>query len=154
MQKTQLPDYCQLRPATSADKGAIRRLVWSARLDPTQLRWSQFWVITQKQRIIACGQLRTFAEAQELGSLVVVAAYRGEGLGTFLAQHLIQTASQPLYLECLGTRLCQFYSRLGFICVSWAALPPSLQLKFGLSRMAKTVLRVPVEFMQYQGETP
>jgi amino-acid N-acetyltransferase len=108
-------------------------------------------VIAQNQTMIACGQLRMFPEAQELGSLVVSATYRGQGLGTLLAQHLIQMAAQPLYLECLGMRLCQFYSRLGFKSVSWTELPRSLQLKFGLSSVAKTVLRVPVQFMHYQG---
>lgn len=153
MQKTQLPDDCQLRPAIPADIGPIRRLVWSAKLDPTQLRWSQFWVIeqTQKtQKIVACGQLRTFPATQELGSLVVTSANRGQGLGTYLAKHLIAIASQPLYLECLGDRLCQFYGRLGFISVEWADLPRPLQFKFGLSKIARTVLRLPVRFMQYQ----
>lgn len=149
MQKSLLPKDCQLRPATATDIGSIRRLVWSARLDPTQIRWSQFWVIEQNQAIIACGQLRVFAGAQELGSLVVKSTHRGQGLGTVLAQHLIQLASQPLYLECLGQQLCQYYQRLGFQVVDWQALPRSLKRKFGLSRIAKLLLRVPVEFMHY-----
>lgn len=149
MQKPSLPKDCQLRPATAADIGSIRRLVWSARLDPTQLRWSQFWVIEQDQAVIACGQLRVFPEAQELGSLVVASTVRGQGLGTFLAQHLIQVASQPLYLECLGQRLCQYYERLGFRVIDWAELPRPLQVKFGLSKLARMLLRVPVQFMYY-----
>lgn len=149
MQKSLLPKDCQLRPAIASDIGSIRRLVWSARLDPTQIRWSQFWVIEQNQAIIACGQLRVFPDAQELGSLVVDSTHRGQGLGTVLAQHLIQSASQPLYLECLGQRLCQYYQRMGFQIVGWQALPRSLKRKFGLSRLAKALLRVPVEFMRY-----
>lgn len=133
----------------ATDKGAILQLVWSAKLDPTQLKWSQFWVIEQHEEIIACGQLREFADAQELGSLVVIPNVRDQGLGTLLAQHLIQEASQPLYLECLGNRLSQFYGHLGFSPVAWADLPSSLQGKFRLSRLARAILRVPIQFMHY-----
>lgn len=149
MQKPLLPKDCQLRPAMATDIGSIRRLVWSARLDPTQIRWSQFWVIEQQQTIIACGQLRVFPDAQELGSLVVKSTHQGQGLGTLLAQHLIEQASQPLYLECLGQRLCQYYQRMGFQIVEWQALPQGLKRKFGLSNIAKILFRVPVEFMYY-----
>ncbi|NJK41683.1 MAG: GNAT family N-acetyltransferase [Acaryochloridaceae cyanobacterium SU_2_1] len=125
-------------------------MVWSARLDPTQLRWTQFWVIECQTRMIACGQLRSFAQAQELGSLIVDPDWRGQGLGSYLTNHLIQRASEPLYLECLGQQLRQFYHQRGFDTVSWSALPASLQRKFGLSQLAKTLVRLPIYFMKYQ----
>ncbi len=145
-----LPSECILRKATSADRWSIRLLVFSAKLDPTQLRWQQFWVIECNEDLVACGQLRNFSGVQELGSLVVVQTWRNCGLGTFLTQHLINTATQPLYLECLGERLAQFYSRFGFIPVSFEDLPQSLKGKFGISQLAKKLIRVPVVFMQYQ----
>lgn len=147
-----LPDGCILRPASAADMDAIRRLVWSARLDPTQLRWSQFWVIERAGHLIACGQLRTFAAAQELGSLVVTPDWRGQGLGTVLTQHLIRQATQPLYLECLGVRLAAFYRRFGFEPVAWRRLPRSLRLKFGPSALARQLLRLPITLMQYPNQ--
>lgn len=67
-----------------------------ATLDPTQLRSSQFSVIECEGRVIACGQLRCFPQAQELGSVVVAPAWRGQGLGTHLVKHLIDRATQPL----------------------------------------------------------
>ncbi|AFY30937.1 GNAT family N-acetyltransferase [Calothrix sp. PCC 7507] len=144
-----LPSECVLRRATSTDMWSIRWLVFSAKLDPTQLRWQQFWVIECDGNLAACGQLRSFSRVQELGSLVVARAWRGRGLATFLTQHLINTATQPLYLECLGQRLVQFYSRFGFVAVSFSDLPPALKPKFGLSELAKKLLRVPVVFMQH-----
>ncbi|MGI0489977.1 GNAT family N-acetyltransferase [Pantanalinema rosaneae CENA516] len=132
-----LPAGLILRPAQRQDLGAIRWLVLGAKLDPTQLRWSQFWVIDQAGQVIACGQLRSFTAAQELGSLVVARQWRGQGLGTALTHHLIQQATEPLYLECLGSNLAQFYRRLGFQSVTWQELPRSLQIKFGLSAFAK-----------------
>ncbi|MGL5804073.1 MAG: GNAT family N-acetyltransferase [Xenococcaceae cyanobacterium] len=144
-----LPESCILRPAIAGDLRSIRKLVFSAKLDPTQLRWEQFWVIEHNQQIIACGQLRNFDGAQELGSLVVESSWRNRGLGTYLTKHSIEQASKPLYLECLGDRLANFYSHLGFVGVSWQELPKSLKFKFGISQLAKTLLRIPVKFMKH-----
>lgn len=137
-----------IRAARPEDMGAIRRLVLSAMLDPTQLRWSQFWVIEAEGKVIACGQLRNFPGAQELGSVVVDRNFRGQGLGSRLIQHLMHQATQPLYLECVGKKLAQYYTRFGFVPVSWRELPPSLQRKFGLSALAAKWFRFPVTLME------
>lgn len=147
---TSLPSECTIRPASAQDIKSIRMLVWSAKLDPTQLRWQQFWVIECGGHLAACGQLRNFAGAQELGSLVVMKDWRDRGLGTYLTQHLIAHATAPLYLECLGSRLAAFYTRFGFVQAAWQELPQSLKFKFGLSRLAKVFFRIPVTIMQYQ----
>jgi amino-acid N-acetyltransferase len=95
--------------------------------------------------------LRSFSGAQELGSLVVALAWRDRGLGSFLAEHLIQEATQPLYLECLGNRLARFYTRLGFVAIAWQDLPKSLKWKFGISQLASRLLpMLSVNIMQYQ----
>ncbi|MEH1943685.1 MAG: GNAT family N-acetyltransferase [Nostoc sp.] len=160
-----LPSGCMLRKATSGDQWSIRLLVFSAKLDPTQLNWQQFWVVECDtygrhclRNLVACGQLRNFSGAQELGSLVVASAWRGRGLGTLLTQHLINTATQPLYLECLGERLAQFYSRFDFVPISFEDLPQfpktkgksTLKEKFRFSQLAKRLFRVPVVFMKHR----
>ncbi len=147
-----LPPGCVLRPACAKDIWAIRKLVLSAKLDPTQLRWSQFWVIDCEGRVVACGQLRSFPGAQELGSLVVTPAWRDRGLGSYLVKHLIQEATEPLYLECLGSKLARFYTRFGFVALAWQDLPQSLKWKFGVSQLASKLLpMISVTIMQYQG---
>ena len=149
-----IPSGCVLRPARTGDIWAIRKLVLSAKLDPTQLRWSQFWVIECEGRVVACGQLRSFPGAQELGSIVVESAWRSRGLGSLLVKHLIGEATEPLYLECLGSRLAKFYTRFGFKAIAWQELPESLKLKFGISQMASKVLpMISVTLMQYQGSS-
>ena len=145
-----LPPQCAIRRACAQDIKSIRMLVWSAKLDPTQLRWQQFWVIECSGDLVACGQLRNFAGAQELGSLVVAKDWRDRGLGSYLTKYLIQQATEPLYLECLGKRLASFYTRFGFVEAAWQELPQSLKLKFGLSQLGKTLFRIPVTIMQYQ----
>lgn len=152
MNLLELPHACILRSARREDARAIRRLVIGALLDPTQLRWQQFWVIECEGKVIACAQLRTFPEAQELGSLVVVKDWRNKGLGTFLSQHLIQHANQPLYLECLGDRLANYYQRLGFVPATWQDLPRSLQRKFGTSRFVAGLLRLPLRILHYPAQ--
>ncbi len=146
-----LPDGCVIRQAKPSDIWSIRFLVLRAKLDPTQIRWQQFWVIEYSGDIVACGQLREYCGVKELGSLVVLPAWRKRGLGSFLTRHLIASCEQPLYLECLGKRLANFYSHFGFYPITWEELPHSLQSKFRISQLAKTLRIVPVQFMRYRG---
>lgn len=147
---TSLPVNCHIRLAQATDIWSIRRLVLGAKLDPTQLRWQQFWLIAHRDgQILACGQLRTFADCQELGSLVVRSPWRRQGLGTALARHLMQQATAPLYLECLGDGLATFYQRLGFVPVAVAVVPPGLRRKFGFSAAIARLLRLPLHHMHW-----
>ncbi|MBW4566060.1 MAG: GNAT family N-acetyltransferase [Mojavia pulchra JT2-VF2] len=145
-----LPPECTLRKAVPHDIWLIIFVVFRARLDPSQLRWQQFWIIECDGRLIAFGQLRKFHSAQELGSLFVAPAWRNRGLGTFLVQHLIAQATQPLYLKCLKPGLAEFYRRRGFVPVTFKDLPLSLKPKFQLSQLRKSLLKAFVLFMKYQ----
>lgn len=147
-----LPSGCIIRRAAAQEVWQIRKLVLSEKLDPTQIRWQQFSVIECDNQIVACGQLRHFRAAQELSSLIVIPAWRKQGLGTILTQHLIQEATEPLYLECLGDKLASFYTRFGFVPISWQELPQSLKLKFGLPQLARKLFGLPVIIMHYQTE--
>ena len=53
-----LPPECVLRRACATDAGAIKSLMSTELLDPTQLHWSQFWVIETNKCLVACEQLR------------------------------------------------------------------------------------------------
>jgi amino-acid N-acetyltransferase len=147
-----LPPGCALRPATADDLPAIRALVREARLDPTQLRWPQFRVVACGGQVVACGQLRRFPGAQELGSLVVAGEWRGQGLAGALIRQLIAEATQPLYLECRAP-LTALYRRFGFALVSWRTVPGPLRLKFGLAHALSRLSRRPVAAMAYRGRT-
>jgi amino-acid N-acetyltransferase len=124
--------------------------VFRASLDPSQLRWQQFWVIECEEHLVAFGQLRNFRLAQELGGLFVASVWRNRGLGTFLMQHLIAQATQPLYLKCLKPQLVKFYTKRGFVPVDFQNLPPSLKAKFGLSQLRKRLTKAFVMFMKYE----
>ncbi|MBO9998685.1 MAG: GNAT family N-acetyltransferase [Cyanobacteria bacterium SID2] len=144
------PPESTLRRATVEDLPGIRGLVFRAFLDPTQLRWQQFWVLEIDRRIIACGQLREFDGVQELGSLVVARDWRHRGIGTAMAKHLIEQATRSLYVDCLGKRLCLFYQRLGFVEMTDDDIPPQLHLRYGILGILKKVFRLPLFFMAYR----
>ena len=155
----ELPEGCVLRAAIATDAWPIRGLVFRAGLDPTQLRWRQFWVVDREEVLLACGQLRRFADAQELGSLVVRSDWRRRGVGTLLAKHLIAQAEAPLYLECLGKWRADYFQRLGFEPVDWRTLPAGVRRKFGLTQRLAGMFRLPLAVMAYdhnrsQGEAP
>ena len=142
-----LLEESQLRQATSQDIWAIRWLVLGEFLDPTQLKVEQFWVIELNGKIIACGQLRTFAQAQELGSMVVKKTYQNQGLGSYLTQHLIEKSTAPLYVECLGYKLKKFYKRFGFIEVNFEMSSSLLPQKFLATKTLAQWLRLPLFIM-------
>ena len=148
---TDLPDNCNLRPARAEDMDTIRALVRAEELDPTQLRWEQFWVIACDGEVVACGQLRNFPGAQELGSLVVAPEWRGRGLGAALMEQLVAEASKPLYLEC-PAHMADYYAGFGFVPVAWRTLPPALKAKFGLSKIASAVFGWSLVLMHYEGQ--
>jgi amino-acid N-acetyltransferase len=108
-------------------------------------------VIEREGHFVACGQLQNDPGTQELGTLVVVPAWCGRGLGSFLIKYLIQEATQPLYLECVGERRALFYTRFGFVRVFWQELPPPLKLKFGFAQVFRALFGIPGVIMQYQG---
>lgn len=142
-----LPPGCILRPATPEDLRTIRKLVFQAKLDPTQLRWENFCVIEFQDKVIACGQLRQFSGCQELGSLVVEKAWRDRGLGSYLVHHLVEDATAPVYVECMGW-LVQFYEQLGFVKISWDELPKPLKIKFFLGQLGSKLLPLGVTILQ------
>ncbi|MBK4729832.1 GNAT family N-acetyltransferase [Oxynema sp. CENA135] len=143
-----LPPGCTLRRARKSDIWTIRRLVFSEKLDPTQLDWRQFWAIESEGEIIACAQLRSIDRVRELGSLVVVPSWRDRGLGSYLVRHLVEGTSEAIYLECMGY-LAPFYARLGFVEIGWRSLPKPLKVKFGLGQFASRFLPIEVKIMQY-----
>ncbi|WP_373527851.1 GNAT family N-acetyltransferase [Nostoc sp.] len=145
-----LPHEYVLRKAKPFDIWLILLFMVKARLDATQLKLQQFWIIEYDGRLVAFGQLRNFSFAQELGSLYVVPDCRNQGLGTFLAEHLSTQATQPLYLKCVKKELINFYTKRCFVNVNYEDLPPSLKSKFFLSQVRKRLLKGFVMFMKYE----
>ncbi|NDJ60751.1 MAG: GNAT family N-acetyltransferase [Chloroflexi bacterium] len=112
-------------------------------LDPTSLHWENFLVAEQDGQIVGIGQIKPYPSGPELGSLVVLAAYRGQGIAAQIIGALSASAPRPLYLMCLD-KLESFYARYGFQRITRAEVPPGpIRLKLTLATPFRLVgLRV------------
>ncbi|MEM6285388.1 MAG: GNAT family N-acetyltransferase [Chloroflexota bacterium] len=102
------------------------RMVWGAGLDPTDLHWAHFLIAEHAGQIVGIGQVRP--AASELGSLVVVPYFRGQGAGGMLIDALVARTAGDVYLECNAT-LAPYYARHGFTEIAPAQAPPALRRK-------------------------
>ena len=94
----------RIRRARAADRWAIRRLVYAARLNPRDLDWRRFLVAELDGRIVGTIQARHHADGtRELASLAVHPALRGLGVGTALIAALRAQERGPLYLSAATT---------------------------------------------------
>lgn len=143
-----------LRPATEADFPEIKALIRRARINPTGLDWRRFTVAVNgpapsegSGELIACGQLKPVPGGlTELASLVVLPAYRQQGVARALIEHLLADAPRPVYLTC-RSGLGKLYEKFGFRALEPDELPPYYRrlqrlagLLVGLARRGETLL--------------
>ncbi len=118
-----------IRPATAADASHIKRLIHAAHLDPTSLKWENFLVAEIEGKLVGIGQIKRYPGCEELGSLVTLPQYRGQGVAHELISALEARAGRPLYLFC-ETKMQPFYQQFGYETISYWQLPAFLKLKF------------------------
>ena len=143
-----------IRKAIVTDAQKIEHMVKDKKdkdnwLNPIGLKWQNFWVVEEKQTLIACGQLRPWGKIKELSSLTVLTSYRRKKIGTYLVQYLIQQTDTTIYLSC-ASNLKSFYNISGFKQISWSKIPNQLKPEFGLSKMIATIRSKQLIFMKYQ----
>lgn len=127
--------FC-IRRARAADQATIRGLVRRERLDPTHLDWPNFLVAEDDDgRVIGFGQIKPLRGARELGSLVVVPAWRERGVGGALIRALMADEPGPLFLVCRDTRVA-YYRKFGFREISWREAAGTVRMKGALIRVA------------------
>jgi amino-acid N-acetyltransferase len=125
-----------IRPAAAADARTIRAMVYAERLDPTGLNWRRFLVAEADGHVVGIGQVREYGGCRELGSLVVLPAYRERGIASRLIAELEAGAGLPLYLFC-ASRVEAFYRRHGYRRLSAREVPPPLWLKLAPALLAR-----------------
>ena len=79
-------------------------------------------------QIVSMGQVKEYPGCQELGSLVTLPAYRGQGLAAAVIAALEARAGRPLYLICRD-RMEPYYTRFGYHTIGWRDAPHALKLK-------------------------
>ena len=121
--------------AKKEDAMKIRKLIYEESLHPFGLDWRNFLVVKKNDEIIACGQLRSHGNVDELSSLIVVSNYRRQGIGLILANRLIEQSKTSIYLSG-KVELESFYCQLGFNRVNWFNLPTNIKFEFSLYLIA------------------
>jgi len=111
-------DEVRLRPATAADAGAIRSLIFRVGINPRGLDWRRFLVaVDPGGRLVGCGQVKPHADgSRELASIAVRPKERGRGLASRIIRRLMSEAGPPLWLMCRSD-LAGFYRRVGFVSI-------------------------------------
>jgi N-acetylglutamate synthase-like GNAT family acetyltransferase len=141
------PLTVQLRAATAHDQRLIHAWARRAKLNPLGLAWRNFMVAermdVEPPRVVGIGQVRRHRDGtQELASLVVDEAVRGQGVGSRLVRALIDQTQLPLYLICNRDKV-PYYERFGFVEVRQAAaVPRALRGYYQLGRVVARVARL------------
>jgi N-acetylglutamate synthase-like GNAT family acetyltransferase len=138
-----MTDPVTIRPARPEDAATIRRMVRGAGLDPTSLHWPNFLVAENEGRVIGVGQVKPYRGSRELGSLVVLKSYRGQGVGSMIVRALIERESGDLYLLSRD-RLEAYYARFGFRRVGWRDLRGVVRRKYTFVQVFRVLFGVRV----------
>jgi len=106
------------RPATAAEAGAVRSLIFRVGINPRDLDWHRFLVaIDPEGRLVGCGQVKPHADgSRELASIAVRPRWRGRGVAGEIIRRLMAQEGPPLWLMCRSD-LAGFYRRFGFVPV-------------------------------------
>ena len=131
-----------IRSATAGDEPTIKALIRAERLDPLNVHWQNFLVAegAEARRIIGIGQVKPFHSGRELGSLVVVADWRENGVGGAIIRTLIEREHGPLVLFCLAFRE-SYYAKFGFRRCGLRDLPGELKVKYALGTIFTRLAR-------------
>lgn len=117
-------------------------------LIPTEplFNWSMYWVVEHHQRPVACAALSHFGDFCVLYHVVVDHKWRGRSLASCLIRQFLKEIRQPVYLVC-KPKLAGFYTRLGFVPVSWKHLSKPLRIHFKDFEIDRRISRIRWEIM-------
>ena len=120
-----------MRPATSADRDAIERLLVESDLTTHALPdWiDRFWVAEQDGRITGVAGIELYADGCLLRSVAVRPELRGTGLGRALVERALESAresgARQAYLLTLTAE--RWFPRLGFREIARQEVPASVR---------------------------
>ncbi len=127
----------QIRPPVASELEILRKMLREAQLDPTSGVHLEYALVAEADgQIVGMGQIKHLRGCQELGSLVVLPAYRHQGIAGQLIRALEAQAERPLYLICQNS-MGSFYTRFGYTRISYGQAPTALKLKLTLAFMAR-----------------
>ncbi|MDP2776707.1 MAG: GNAT family N-acetyltransferase, partial [Anaerolineales bacterium] len=94
----------EIRSALDSESAQIKGLIHLVGINPTGLDWKRFTVaVNDGGQVIGCGQVKPHgADIQEMASIAVPPAYRGQGIARKIIKELLRKTSRPLYLMCIA----------------------------------------------------
>jgi amino-acid N-acetyltransferase len=128
-----------VRPARAWEQEAIRRLVLSERLNPTDLRWHNFIVAVDDSVLVGAVQLRRHADgSRELGSLVVLPQVRGQGIAARLIDTLLADQRGQVHMITNGEHAERF-RQWGFERIEPRRAPWHVRRNHLFGRLARVI---------------
>ena len=118
----------EIRPALESESAQIKDLIHLVGINPTGLDWKRFTVaVNDDGQVIACGQVKPHgADIQEMASIAVSPAYRGQGIARKIIEGLLGKTSRPVYLMCMGHN-GPMYEKFEFKSIPYEQMPRYFQ---------------------------
>ena len=118
----------EIRPAVELESAQIKNLIYLVGINPTGLDWKRFTVaVNDGGQVIACGQVKPHgADLQEMASIAVSPAYRGQGIARKIIEELLSKTSRPVYLMCMGHN-GPMYEKFEFKSIPYEQMPRYFQ---------------------------
>jgi GNAT superfamily N-acetyltransferase len=95
-------------------------------LDFLEKQMIVIYVVEYRSKICAYMRCDTLNDYQFISSLLVSRKYQNRGIGSSLVLYCINNTQQPVYLTAYGSKLKNFYNRLGFVNIDRLNLPTNL----------------------------
>jgi amino-acid N-acetyltransferase len=128
-----------IRAATERDQAAIRALVLGERLNPTGLDWRNFVVAVDDDGLAGAVQMRKHRDgSRELGSLVVAAQRRGQGIAARLIDALLASERVAVHMIA-GAAHAAHYRRWGFRAIEPQQAARSVRFNYRIGQLACVV---------------
>ena len=121
----------KIRPATTADRAAIERLLTDAELTTHELpEWiDRFWIAEHDGAAVGVAGIELYADGCLLRSVAVRPEWRGTGLGRALVERALESAveagARQAYLLTLTAEA--WFPRLGFTTIDRDRVPASVR---------------------------
>lgn len=123
----------KFRQANAQDMSSIRKMVIKERMNPLGLPVERFIVAESENKLVGFGQLQQQPNQQdvqflELRTLIVDDALRGQGIGSAVMEHLLDTSAAShtdVYLTTLKKTI-PFYQKVGFQEVPRGQVPRAM----------------------------
>jgi len=115
-----------LRPATTEDRTEVVNLLKEASLvyiDPPEA----YLLVLEENTIAGCGRLEDHGQFVMVRPLVVAAAYRRQGVGSFILKSMMPVDKPTLLVA--RSKAVVFYESMGFSHTSWRETPSSCRVE-------------------------